>query len=95
MIFKNLSLLCDFYEFTMSNGYLENGLDEQISYFDVFFRKVPDDGGFVVASGLNSIINYIQNLKFSKSDISYLRKTKLFDENFLTYLANFKFQGDI
>lgn len=90
---KNLSLLCDFYEFTMSNGYFKS--DDKFCYFDVFFRKVPDNGSFVIAAGINSVVEYIQNLKFKKSDIAYLRKEKFFDENFLNYLLNFKFDGDI
>lgn len=87
-------LLADFYEFTMSNGYfVKNNTD--IAYFDVFFRKVPDKGGYAVAAGLEQIIEYIENLKFDEEDIEYLRSQNIFSEEYLEYLANFKFTGDI
>ncbi len=92
---KNLSLLTDFYEFTMSNGYFKNGMAERTVYFDVFFRKVPDNGGFAIAAGLSQIIDYIKDLHFSEDDIEYLRSKSIFDEDFLTYLKNFRFGGDI
>ena len=92
---KNLSMLCDFYEFTMSNGYFKNGFYKRNVYFDVFFRKVPDNGGFAIAAGLEQVISYIKNLHFSEEDISYLRTKGIFDEQFLEYLSNFKFHGDI
>ncbi len=92
---KNLSMLCDFYEFTMSNGYYKNGFYKRNVYFDVFFRKVPDNGGFAIAAGLEQVISYIKNLHFSEDDISYLRTKGIFDEQFLEYLSNFKFHGDI
>ncbi len=92
---KNLSMLCDFYEFTMSNGYFKNGFYKRNVYFDVFFRKVPDNGGFAIAAGLEQVISYIKNLHFSEDDISYLRTKGIFDEQFLEYLSNFKFHGDI
>ncbi len=92
---KNLSMLCDFYEFTMSNGYFKNGFYKRNVYFDVFFRKVPDNGGFAIAAGLEQVISYIKNLHFSDDDISYLRTKGIFDEQFLEYLSNFKFHGDI
>lgn len=91
----NLALLCDFYEFTMSNGYFKSAYADTICYFDVFFRKVPDKGGFVVVAGLEQIITYIQNLHFDEEDINFLRAQKLFDEAFLNFLKNFKFSGDI
>ena len=91
----NLTMLCDFYELTMGNGYFEKGYRDRICYFDVFFRKCPDGGGFAIAAGLEQIINYIQDLHFSAEDIEYLRKRKLFSEDFLKYLADFKFTGDI
>ena len=91
----NLTMLCDFYELTMGNGYFENGLKDRICYFDVFFRQCPDKGGFAIAAGLEQIINYIQDLHFSKEDIEYLRGRKLFREEFLEYLENFRFTGDI
>lgn len=95
MIKRNISLLTDFYELTMANGYFKSSQKNKIAYFDVFFRKVPDDGGFVIMAGIQQFLEYIENLKFSKEDIEYLRHLKLFDENFLTYLKNFHFECDI
>lgn len=92
---KNMAMLCDFYEFTMSNGYYKNGFYKQNVYFDVFFRKVPDNGGFAIVAGLEQVIDYIKNLHFDDSDIEYLRSKEIFDEDFLSYLKNFKFSGDI
>ena len=92
---KNMAMLCDFYEFTMSNGYFKNGFYKQNVYFDVFFRKVPDNGGFAIVAGLEQVIGYIKNLHFDDSDIEYLRSKGIFDEDFLSYLKNFKFSGDI
>ena len=92
---KNMAMLCDFYEFTMSNGYFKNGFYKQNVYFDVFFRKVPDNGGFAIVAGLEQVIDYIKNLHLDDSDIEYLRSKGIFDEDFLSYLKNFKFSGDI
>lgn len=92
---KNLAMLCDFYELTMSNGYLKNGFYKKNVYFDVFFRKVPDNGGFAIAAGLEQVIDYIKNIHFTDEDIEYLKSKKIFDEQFLDYLKNFKFSGDI
>lgn len=91
----NMTMLCDFYELTMGNGYLATGMQDQICYFDLFFRQVPDGGGFAIAAGLQQVIDYIQNLHFAPEDIEYLRDRKLFSEEFLDYLANFRFTGDI
>ena len=91
----NLTMLCDFYELTMSQGYFANGYRDRITYFDVFFRQCPDGGGFAIAAGLEQIIEYIQQLHFSEADIQYLREKKLFDEDFLEYLRDFRFTGDI
>ena len=91
----NLSMLCDFYEFTMANGYMKAGYKDRIVYFDVFFRDVPDKGGFAIAAGLDQLIDYILNLHFTDEDIEYLRGKGLFDEDFLNYLRNFHFTGDI
>ena len=91
----NMTMLCDFYELTMGNGYFKNGYKDRITYFDVFFRRVPDGGGYVIAAGLEQLIDYIENLHFSQEDIAYLRERDLFDEEFLTYLKNFRFTGDI
>ena len=91
----NMTMLCDFYELTMGNGYFKTGYKDRITYFDVFFRRVPDNGGFAIAAGLEQLIEYIENLHFTKEDIDYLRGRKLFDEEFLAYLENFCFTGDI
>ena len=91
----NHTLLCDFYELTMANGYFELGKGDEISYFDVFYRKVPDGGGFAIAAGLEQVIEYIKNLKFTEEDIAYLRSKNLFSEKFLEYLRSFRFTGDI
>ena len=91
----NMTMLCDFYELTMGNGYFQNGYKDRITYFDVFFRKVPDNGGFAIAAGLEQLIDYIENLHFSQEDIEYLRGRNLFSEEFLAYLADFHFTGDI
>lgn len=92
---RNLSMLCDFYEFTMSNGYFKNGFYRKNAYFDVFFRSVPDNGGFAIAAGLEQVIEYIEQLHFTQDDILYLRSKQLFDEEFLDYLKTFRFSGDI
>lgn len=92
---RNLTMLCDYYELTMANGYFLCGKRDTVAYFDVFFRDIPDDGGFAIAAGLEPIIDYIQNLSFSAEDIAYLRDQNLFCEEFLDYLANFRFTGDI
>ena len=91
----NSTLLCDFYELTMANGYFELGKGDEIAYFDVFFRKVPDGGGFAIAAGLEQVIDYIKELKFTAEDIEFLRAKGIFSESFLSYLADFKFTGDI
>ena len=91
----NLTMLCDFYELTMGNGYFDKGYKDRITYFDVFYRQCPDGGGFAIAAGLEQIIEYIQMLHFGPEDIEYLRGRNMFSEEFLEYLANFKFTGDI
>ena len=91
----NLTMLCDFYELTMGNGYFERGYKDRICYFDVFFRQCPDGGGFAIAAGLEQIVRYIRDLHFDPEDIEYLRGRNLFCEDFLQYLANFRFTGDI
>lgn len=92
---ENLAMLCDYYEFTMSNGFFMNGFYKRCVYFDVFFRKVPDNGGFAIAAGLEQVIEYIKELHFDDDDIAYLRSKGIFDEGFLEYLKGFKFSGDI
>ncbi|MGM9618927.1 MAG: nicotinate phosphoribosyltransferase [Oscillospiraceae bacterium] len=91
----NLSMLCDFYELTMGNGYFQNGYKDRVTYFDAFFRSVPDKGGFAISAGLDQLIDYIQNLHFDEEDIEYLRGRGVFSEAFLDYLRNFRFTGDI
>ena len=91
----NYTLLCDFYELTMANGYFELGKGNEIAYFDVFFRKVPDEGGFAIAAGLEQVIDYIKELRFSEDDIEFLRGKGIFSEEFLKYLGEFRFTGDI
>lgn len=91
---RNLTMLTDFYEITMANGYFKNGFKDTVVYFDMFFRKVPDGGGFVVMAGVEQLVEYLSNLKFTSRDIEFLR-SKNFDENFLKYLKNFKFSCDV
>ncbi len=91
----NLTMLCDFYELTMGNGYFQAGYQDRITYFDVFFRDVPDKGGFAVCAGLDQLVDYIENLHFDEEDIQYLRSKGLFSEAFLDYLRHFRFTGDI
>ena len=91
----NYTMLCDFYELTMGNGYFVSGMQEKISYFDLFFRQIPDGGGFAIACGLEQVINYIENLHFDEEDIEFLRSKGIFDEGFLEYLKDFRFTGDI
>ena len=91
---RNLTMLVDFYEMTMANGYLKNGMGDTTAYFDMFFRKVPDDGGYVVMAGVEQLCEYLKNLSFTKEDIEYLR-SRGFCEEFLTYLENFKFSCDV
>jgi len=92
---KNLTMLTDFYELTMSNGYFEHGLKDTIAYFDMFFRKVPDGGGFAIMAGLEQMIEYLKNLHFTPEDLDYLRSKKIFSEDFLKYLENFEFACDV
>ena len=91
----NLTMLCDFYELTMGNGYFQCGYKDRITYFDVFFRTVPDNGGFAIAAGLEQAVRYIQQLHFDEDDIAYLRGRGIFSEDFLNYLRDFRFTGDI
>ena len=92
---SNYTLLCDFYELTMGNAYYETGMGQKRAYFDLFFRTVPDGGGFAIAAGLEQVIQYIKNLHFSDEDIAFLRDKKLFSEDFLNSLRGFRFTGDI
>ena len=92
---RNIPLLCDYYEYTMSNGYVENGLQDNIVYFDIYFRNVPDKGGFCIFAGLEQLVDYILNLRFTDSDIEFLRSKNTFSEKFLQYLKDFRFTGDV
>lgn len=91
----NLTMLVDFYELTMAHGYFENDMKDQIAHFDMFFRRVPDEGGFAIMAGLEQLIEYLKHLEFTDEDIEYLRQKQLFSEGFLDYLKNFKFACDI
>ena len=92
---RNLTLLCDYYELTMANGYFECGIGDRIVYFDVFYRNNPDGGGYAITAGLEQIIEYIEDLQFTDEDIEFLRSKGCFSEQFLNYLRGFKFTGDI
>ncbi len=92
---RNLTMLFDYYEMTMANGYFKNGMKDTIAYFDVFYRSNPDKGGYAIVAGLEQVIEYINDLRFDEEDISYLKSKGCFDEAFLDYLRNFKFSGDI
>ncbi len=91
----NLTMLTDFYELTMANGYFKNGLKDKIAYFDMFFRRVPDNGGFAIMAGVEQLIGYLKDLRFYDKDIEFLRGKKLFCEEFLQYLKTFKFSCDV
>lgn len=91
----NKTMVMDYYELTMANGYFNSKMKDKIGYFDLFFRKVPDNGGFAIACGLEQIVKYVNELEFSKEDIDFLRTKNMFSEGFLDYLANFEFTGDI
>ena len=92
---RNLTMLADYYEFTMANGYLENGIGDKIAYFDMYFRAIPDDGGFAIMVGVEQLIEYLNNLRFSDEDIAYFKSKKLFGNKFLDYLRNFEFTCDV
>jgi nicotinate phosphoribosyltransferase len=92
---NNLTMLTDFYEFTMANGYMEYGMENTIAYFDMFFREIPDNGGFAIMAGVEQLIQYMKNLKFYDDDIKYFRSKNIFSEKFLNYLKNFKFECDV
>lgn len=91
----NLTMLTDFYEITMANGYFCSDMAEDTAYFDMFFRRIPDEGGYAIIAGLEQLIEYLKGLKFTEEDIEFLREKKIFDEKFLEYLANFKFKCDV
>lgn len=92
---QNYTMLCDFYQLTMGNGYFKTKHASRTAYFDLFFRRVPDRGGYAICAGLEQVIEYIENLSFSDRDIDYLRSKGIFSEEFLEYLRGFKFEGDV
>lgn len=92
---RNLTMLTDFYELTMANGYFLNGFAEKTAYFDMFFRKVPDGGGFAIMAGLEQLIDYLKDLHFTKEDIAFLRQKGIFDDAFLQFLEEFSFSCDV
>ena len=92
---RNLTMLTDFYEFTMANGYFEKGIGNRRAYFDMFFRRVPDGGGYAIMAGVEQLIEYFNNLHFSEEDIAYLRSRQCFSESFLNYLRDFEFECDV
>ena len=91
----NMTMLTDYYEITMANGYFTAGMADEIGYFDLFFRRIPDNGGYAIMAGLAQVIEYLKNLEFTEEDIEYLRSKKIFNEEFLQYLADFKFTCDV
>ena len=92
---RNLTMLTDFYEITMSNGYFQYELEGRIAVFDMFFRKIPDGGGFALFAGLEQLVEYLKNLEFTQEDIEYLRSKDIFSEPFLEYLRRFRFSSDV
>lgn len=91
----NLTMLTDFYELTMGGGYFEEGVGDQIVYFDMFYRRNPDGGGFALMAGVEQLVDYLQHLSFSEEDLAYLRSKGLFSEAFLQYLRDFRFTCDV
>lgn len=91
----NLTMLTDFYEITMANGYFEADMKDDIAYFDMFFRRIPDDGGYAIMAGLEQVIEYMDSLEFTDKDIEYLRSKKIFCDDFLAYLKDFTFTCDV
>ncbi len=92
---RKLTLLMDFYELTMANGYFKDNKQNQIAVFDVFFRSVPDQGGYAIFAGLEKVIDYLSNLTFSSDELKYLKSKKIFDDEFLQFLKDFKFSSDV
>ena len=92
---RNLTLVMDLYELTMSYNYFKQGTKDEYVYFDMYYRKNPDNGGFSIFAGLQQLIECVKNLHFSEGDIAYLRSLNKFDEDFFDYLRNFKFTGSI
>ncbi|MDR3766746.1 MAG: nicotinate phosphoribosyltransferase [Butyricicoccus sp.] len=95
MIEKNMTMLTDFYEFTMAHGYFEKGMADRRAYFDMFYRRVPDGGGYAIMAGVEQLVEYFENLHFTDEDIAYLRGRGCFSDAFLAYLKDFKFECDV
>lgn len=91
---RNLTMLMDFYELSMANGYFANGFKDKVAWFDMFFRRVPDDGGFAIMAGIRQLVDYLENLRFTQKDIEMLAKRN-FNSDFLDYLRSFKFECDV
>ena len=92
---ENLTMLVDFYEITMANGYLRSGIGDKIAYFDMFFRRIPDNGGYAIMAGVEQVVDYLQSLTFTEEDIRYLENKHIFCPEFLDYLRNFRFSCDL
>ena len=91
----NLTMIMDLYELTMANGIFTSDMRDTVTYFDMFFRRVPDDGGYAIMAGIEQLIEYMNNLEFTEEDIEYLKRLKLFSEEFIEYLRSFKFSCDV
>ena len=92
---RNLTIIMDLYEMTMANGLLDTDYENTVAYFDMFFRRVPDDGGYAIMAGIEQLIDYFTGLEFDESDVAYLKGLNLFSEKFISYLENFKFTCDV
>ncbi len=92
---NNLTMLTDFYEITMAHGFFETGNRDRIAYFDMFYRRVPDGGGYAIMAGVEQLVQYLKNLSFTDEDIAFLESKKLFNKDFLEYLRNFRFACDV
>ena len=92
---RNLTMLTDFYELTMGNGYLDNGMQDKIAYFDMYFRRIPDDGGYCIMAGVHQLLEYISALEFTPTDIDYLEGLNHFKPEFIDFLKNFEFTCDV
>ncbi|MCI1275564.1 MAG: nicotinate phosphoribosyltransferase [Saccharofermentans sp.] len=91
----NMSMLTDFYELTMANGYLDNDCGNTVVYFDAFFRNIPENGGYAVMAGIEQVIDYLSNLSFSEADLEFLMKNYHFSDKFIKYLRDFSFTCDV
>ena len=91
----NMTMLTDFYEFTMANGYLKSGMQDTEAVFDMFFRTVPENGGFAIMAGLEQLVDHLKSLEFDDADLDYLESLKVFDQDFIDYLRDFEFTCDV